>query len=254
MKVDWFTVAAQVINFLLLIYLLRHFLYRPVTRAMAQREQAIAARLETAAARQVEAEQGAAEYRKMQQELAAQRDELLVTAREQAEAERRRLVEQARQEVASAQRRWEAALEREREAFLRELSHQVGVRFCAALRGALTDLSGADLEQRIVATFCRRLEALAGDERAAMSSVWQESDRPVLLYTAFPLRDAELGQLLTAVRGVLGAEAQVTVDTAPQLICGIEFSAAGRKLQWSVDSYVERLEEELDASFVTLRR
>ena len=145
MKVDWFTVAAQVINFLLLIYLLRHFLYRPVTRAMAQREQAIAARLETAAARQVEAEQGAAEYRKMQQELAAQRDELLVTAREQAEAERRRLVEQARQEVASAQRRWEAALEREREAFLRELSHQVGVRFCAALRGALTDLSGADL-------------------------------------------------------------------------------------------------------------
>ena len=35
---DWFTVIAQIINFLILVALLKRFLYGPIIRAMERRE------------------------------------------------------------------------------------------------------------------------------------------------------------------------------------------------------------------------
>ena len=45
MLIDWFTVCAQIVNFLVLVALLKHFLYGPILRAMDAREQTIAGRL-----------------------------------------------------------------------------------------------------------------------------------------------------------------------------------------------------------------
>ncbi|HMR03616.1 MAG TPA: F0F1 ATP synthase subunit B, partial [Candidatus Competibacter phosphatis] len=56
MQIDWFTVAAQIVNFLLLVWLLKRFLYRPVLDAMAARQQKIAAALEEAQAKTQQAE------------------------------------------------------------------------------------------------------------------------------------------------------------------------------------------------------
>ena len=57
MLIDWFTVLAQIINFLVLVYLLKRFLYGRIIRAMDERERKIALRLEEAQGRKEEAEQ-----------------------------------------------------------------------------------------------------------------------------------------------------------------------------------------------------
>ena len=56
MLIDWFTVGAQVVNFLVLMWLLKHFLYKPVLDAIDAREQRIAKQLEQAQAVQDGAE------------------------------------------------------------------------------------------------------------------------------------------------------------------------------------------------------
>ena len=48
MLINWFTVAAQVVNFLILLYLLKRFLYRPILGAMEERERRIASAMEEA--------------------------------------------------------------------------------------------------------------------------------------------------------------------------------------------------------------
>ena len=48
MSVNWFTVAAQVVNFLILVWLLHRFLYGPIIAAMDRRERRIAERLQDA--------------------------------------------------------------------------------------------------------------------------------------------------------------------------------------------------------------
>ena len=42
MKIDWFTVFAQVINFLILVWLLKQFLYKPILNAIEARENKVA--------------------------------------------------------------------------------------------------------------------------------------------------------------------------------------------------------------------
>ena len=45
MLIDWFTVLAQIVNFLILVALMKRFLYGPLIAAIDAREQSIAARL-----------------------------------------------------------------------------------------------------------------------------------------------------------------------------------------------------------------
>jgi len=51
MLIDWFTVVAQVVNFLILVWLLKRFLYRPILNAIDAREKRIATKLADAAAK-----------------------------------------------------------------------------------------------------------------------------------------------------------------------------------------------------------
>ena len=56
MQIDWFTVVAQIVNFLILAGLLAKLLYRPIVSAMQEREERIAARMQAAQEREQAAE------------------------------------------------------------------------------------------------------------------------------------------------------------------------------------------------------
>ena len=81
MKLDWFTVAAQIGNFLLLLWLLKRFLYRPILAAMAARQQRVTAALAEAQAQAEAAEALQRDYLVRQQELSASRESWLTQAR-----------------------------------------------------------------------------------------------------------------------------------------------------------------------------
>ena len=55
MAIDWFTIGAQILNFLVLVWLLKRFLYQPVLDAIDKREKRIAATLADAAASKAQA-------------------------------------------------------------------------------------------------------------------------------------------------------------------------------------------------------
>ena len=96
MQIDYFTIIAQIINFLILVFLLRHFLYRPVIKSMDEREQKIISRLKEAEQKKKEAEQEAESYRKMLQELSDKRQEMNAKAAEEAQILETDLMKKAR--------------------------------------------------------------------------------------------------------------------------------------------------------------
>jgi vacuolar-type H+-ATPase subunit H len=98
MKIDWFTFAAQIVNFLVLVALLRWLLYDPIVRAMKKREEKIAGRLEEADRKREEAEEKVQEYEEKSRQLDQKRDELLKEARHEAHEEQQRLLKEAKQE------------------------------------------------------------------------------------------------------------------------------------------------------------
>lgn len=75
MLIDWFTVIAQIVNFLVLLLLLRRFLYRPILDAMQARERKVAERLESAAQERIRAEEERERYKALTEELRQRQSE-----------------------------------------------------------------------------------------------------------------------------------------------------------------------------------
>ena len=67
MSIDWFTFTAQIINFLVLVWLLSHFLYKPIVNAMNDRQARIAAEHEQALSAKRDADSAAAAPRPSEQ-------------------------------------------------------------------------------------------------------------------------------------------------------------------------------------------
>ncbi|MBB1078263.1 F0F1 ATP synthase subunit B, partial [Rhodoferax sp. 4810] len=96
MLIDWFTVGAQTLNFLILVWLMKRFLYRPILHAIDEREKRIAAELASADRKKDEAQQKSDEFKYKNEELDRQRAALLCKATDEAKAEGQRLLNEAR--------------------------------------------------------------------------------------------------------------------------------------------------------------
>jgi F-type H+-transporting ATPase subunit b len=114
MLIDWFTVAAQALNFLVLVWLLKRFLYKPILDAIDVREKGIAATLAGADAKAKEAQKEHNDFDKKNKDFDQQRGALLTKATDAAKAEHGRLIDEARKEGDALRTAQAAALKTER--------------------------------------------------------------------------------------------------------------------------------------------
>lgn len=244
MLIDWFTVIAQIINFLILVGLLKYFLYGPIIRAMDQREEKIASRLDQAEEREQEADKELRVYQTKIEELEEQRTELLDQAREEADSERKKLLSQAREEVEATKSRWYSAIEREKVAFLQDLRQRAGRQIFAIARRALGDLANADLEQQMVEAFCRRLVDLDPERREELVEALKTGEE-VVVTSAFALPEAARGDIAGQLHRYVKDDLVIRYQLAPEVISGLEVKVTGHKIAWSLDDYLEALEGEI---------
>jgi F-type H+-transporting ATPase subunit b len=187
MLIDWFTVVAQVINFLILVWLLKRFLYRPILNAIDAREKRIAAQLADAVAKKAEAQQERDEYQHKNQEFDKQRAAHLKLGMVEAMAERQRLLDTARQESDDLRAKRQEALRSEQRSLSEALTHRAREEVFAIARKSLADLAGTTLEVRMIEVFLRRLRELHDEEKAGLKSAFKASTSPLLVRTAFSL-------------------------------------------------------------------
>src|ERR1035437_6700654 len=113
MLIDWFTVGAQALNFLILVWLLQRFLYKPILDAIDTREKRIAAELADAAAKKAEAQKERDEFERKNEEFDTRRAALLSKATEEATVERQKLLDEAKQAAANLSLKHQEALRAE---------------------------------------------------------------------------------------------------------------------------------------------
>lgn len=239
MSVDAFTTLAQVLNFLVLVLLLKRFLYGPILRAMRAREERIARRQEEAEEGRRQAGQEREAALQVRREVEARRAEMLELAREEAAAHRGELEQRARLEVAETRRRWHRAIEKEKESFLHEIRGRTQAETLAIVRRVLALLAGETLEHRMAEQLLEQLDQLAEPwpppgpgERVTVRS---SCELPA------PLRERLLQALARRCGGPLAADLQVD----PDLVCGIEVIWPGHRLGWNVRDLLQDVEERL---------
>ncbi len=243
MLIDWFTIVAQALNFLILVWLMKRLLYKPILRAIDAREQRIAKELADADAKKAEAQKESEAFKRKNKEFDRRRNALLSQATEEAKAERQRLLDEARQAAEVLHAKRQNALEREQQSLNDEITRRTREEVFAIARKTLTDLAGTSLEERISEVFRRRLRELDSEAKEGFARILKTSSDPVLVHSAFELPSEQRAAIQHALNETFSSEIHVRFETAPDVISGIELTANGRKLAWSIADYLASLEK-----------
>lgn len=242
MSIDWFTFAAQIVNFLILVGLLRYFLYGPIVRTMQERERRVTQKLSDAEAVQADAEQQRKQLEAEKHAIEQQRDSLLDQAIQEVEGERQRLIREARNEAESRREQWNQAFEREQRELVSATQRHIQIMSLQAARHTISRLSDTDLQSQVCRVLIRQLQAL--DESARHEVLMQLDDSPsVVLVRSARLLGEEDRQLLTsAIRQTFQRDCDVHFETDESLVCGLEIEAGGYSLRWNAADALNQLE------------
>jgi F-type H+-transporting ATPase subunit b len=248
MLIDWFTVGAQALNFIILVWLLKHFLYKPILNAIDGRENHIAAELADANSKKAEAQRDRDEFQKKNRDFDEQRAALLGKATDEANAERGRIVGDAHKEADAMKASQEKALRSSLASMGGEITRRASEEVFGIARKALGDLATVSLEERMGEVFTRRLRQMSGKAKETLSGAIKASSDPVVVRSAFEMPAAQRAAIQNALNETFSAEVRVRFETETGTLCGIELAAGGQKVGWSIADYLGSL----DRSVATL--
>ncbi len=246
MLIDWFTVGAQMLNFVILVGLLKHFLYQPILDAIDARETRIAAELAAADSRRQEAEALGDALQIKERKFDAERAGLLAQAVAQAQADRVRSLAEARKDADDWRTAQQDALRLERARLGGELTRLVTGEVVDIARKTLGDLASSALEERIGGAFARRLQELDATQKQSLAAALESSPEPAVVRSRFALSTESRAGIEDALNRAFAAKVRIRFETAADGICGVELTVAGHKLAWSVEEYLDSLEHKLD--------
>ncbi|MDP2679516.1 MAG: F0F1 ATP synthase subunit B [Rhodoferax sp.] len=246
MLFDWFTVGAQTLNFLVLVWLMKRFLYKPILDAVDAREKRIALALAEAALKQMAAQKERDEFHQKNEDFDRQRNELLGQAKDEASAERQRLQGEARQVADTLRAKKQDALTSELQTLHEDIARRSREEVLAIAQKVLTDLAGTSLEERMCAVFTQRLRELDDAAKAGLAEVLATASNPVRVCSAFVLSAAQRAAIQSALNESFAGDIRIQFDTTPDLISGIELTANGWKLAWNIADFLASLEQRID--------
>lgn len=247
MTIDWWTLAFQAINFLVLAWLLQRFLYRPVVGILERRRQesdAAASRLEQAK-KQAESERTAFEAKR--RDLAAEQDRMVQETRARVEHERQDILTAARREAEAIVATARQALEEERRQALAglfdsslDLATDIAARL---LQQTGTESADAALFQRLM----DHLTGLSDDQRTALLAQI-DGDASLRVVTARPLGEAAARTLREKIAAVLGDGTRLVFETRADLLAGVELRFPHATLRFTWRSALDDVRRDLAAT------
>lgn len=246
MLIDWFTVGAQVINLLILVWLLKRFLYKPILNAIDAREKRIAKELADADARKAEAQHERDTFQSKNKAFEQQRATLMTQAKDEAKTERLRLLDEARQAADSLSAKRHETLKNDAHHLNQAIARRTQQEVFAIARKALTDLAGTSLEERMGDVLIRRLREMDDKTKTGLAAALKSASDPALVRSAFGLPAEQRTAIQNALNETFSAEINLRFETDPKLVSGIELTTNGQKVAWSIADYLTSLEKGVD--------
>lgn len=246
MLIDWFTVGAQLLNFLILVWLLKRFLYKPIINAVDTREARIKEERDDADAIKTAAETERDDLQKKSEAFKQKHATLLKKAKGELAAERKSLMAEAQGDADALTAKRAKSFKTEARALDKSITDRVRDEVFAIARKMLKDLADVSLEGRICDAFIDRITAFNDQPDAALSKAIRAASDPIPLRSAFDMSKAQHEAIQSALHKTFSTDAKLTFDTDPELIGGIELTVGGQKLAWSISDYMTSLKTGVD--------
>ena len=224
MELSWSTFLLEIVNFLLLVWLLQHFFYRPLLDVIARRRQGIEARLAEAQQERDEAAKLQRDYQERVAHWERERQDAREALHSELRAERTQREAELRDSIEQLRRRSEVVQQREQQEIQRRLEDQAleqGSTFATRL---LEQAAGPELEGRLQQLLLEELAALSPERKTALREQFQSASGAIEVSSAFPLAESQQQEIKRALVKLVGSEFGCQFNTDKALIAGLRIT------------------------------
>ena len=234
MELNWSTFALEIFNFLVLVWILKRFLYKPVLNVITRRRETIENQL--AEARQLHADADALKerYEHRLSDWEQERQKAMDKLRLELEENRLRQLENLKAELAQEEEKNQVARSRQDKQLIREIEQralQQGAEFASRL---LSEAAGPELENRLFDLLLDGLSLMPADQISDLSNKWGDSPERILVFSAYPLTDEKQHQLEKALCKATGLSTPVFYEQDAKLLAGLNITIGAWVLQLNV--------------------
>ena len=254
MTIDWFTVIAQVVNFIVLVWLMKRFLYAPVLKAIDAREKRIADEIAAADTTQREARAEHALFEEKNRGFDAERVERMRAVQEEVVEKRRHLINKAHVDAEALQTQSLALLTKKATSLAETINHRVHHEAFALAQHTLREVASTSLEAQIVDVFASKLRGLDSDARQTLSAALETNDGIAVVRSAFVLPSAQQQIVEAILDEVLSTTTKTTTvqwHTDDTIVGGIELVIGGQTVSWTLAAHLDALHTAMAVAWST---
>lgn len=243
MSIDWVTVAAQLANFLLLVWLLKKFLYRPILTGIEAREAEIAQRMAAADEAKQQALQAEQHYQLLAAKHLTEQETFMQQAFDQTELQREALLSKTRQQLVTEQQEWQRYLQAEKALFFNRLQQKGAESLLLVSQKVIQDLADESLDNAIARQLVSKLEPLLAEVEHAAAGHTE-----IKVNSRFMLSSESQALLANRLQSLISG-AQLSFAAGEQFDVGVTVHIGGVRVAWTLTSYLDDLSTQLaDAS------
>ncbi|HWB85246.1 MAG TPA: F0F1 ATP synthase subunit delta [Bryobacteraceae bacterium] len=225
MQLNWSTFLLEVVNFLILVWILKRFLYKPVLDAVARRKAAIDKTLSDAEVKHKQAEALELQYQNRLADWGREKEGLRSALTEELRVQRERLMAELQKSLEQERDKEHVLAKRrltEMEDHAAEQGTAKGVQFTARL---LERIAGPELESRLLGLALEDLSRLPAVELKALQEACRVTQRRIKVASAFPLSEDQRSQIVQALQKVTHENVAATFEEDFSLMAGLRISA-----------------------------
>lgn len=236
MEIDWFTVGAQIINFFILLFLLRQFLYRPILNVIEERRDRLQAERQKLDSRDDELKWERKQIAEERQSLEATQKQRQEALQKDIEEKKRKWLEEARQDVERRRQEWLESFHTMRAEALDEFGDQLESAVLTATQTFLEALTDEELFDAFFDRFIEQLDNhLAGQQ--------PEPDQSIVVESSESLDETQKQRLSKLLEKHLHETLELEYTVSPELSLGLRVSVGSTQFEWTVEQYLSEIQE-----------
>ncbi|PIQ29072.1 hypothetical protein COW36_18245 [bacterium (Candidatus Blackallbacteria) CG17_big_fil_post_rev_8_21_14_2_50_48_46] len=239
------TFLFELINFLLLVWLLRKLLYKPVIQVLADRRRFIQERLEAARAKEVELEKLQSDYQHLLIELDEQREQAMTRLRGELEQEKGNLQKALQADLDNEKLRARSFIENEKRSLNEDIRQEAiqaalhyTIRFLRKIKDPL-------LEQKLVSLALETVESLVENRYEEFAAEIRERGE-IQVETAVKVGHALSTEVIQALQKIFGEECPIGLHYKPELEAGVRIYLGSHLVDASLRGHLETWGQELE--------
>ncbi|MDN3514763.1 MAG: F0F1 ATP synthase subunit B [Candidatus Brocadia sp.] len=244
MKFNIWTLLFQIINFVVLLFILKRILYKPVREIIEKRRGLIAKTVGDAEKTKKEAQELKEKHEKELEKLKELQNQMLEQTKEEALKDRNKLLREAEKDAAKIIEKEKALFDAEKRRVEAELKNKTIELVSVFASNLLGDISDEDLHKAIL----RKLMKENGEIVSGISKIKEKSETlNIDLISAYPLKTDEVKIFQENLESHIAKKVNINTTVDKALIAGLRVKACDMiydsSLAGQVNALASRLKE-----------